>query len=30
MDNLTKIQKLLVAAVLWIATGVFAYIYLTK
>ena len=30
MDSLTKKQKLLIAAALWIATGVFAYIYFTK
>jgi len=27
MDNLSKNQKLIVAAVLWIATGVFVYLY---
>jgi len=30
MDNLTKTQKLLIAAALWIATGVFAYLYFSK
>ena len=30
MDSLTKTQKLLIAGALWIATGVFAYIYFTK
>jgi hypothetical protein len=30
MDGLTKTQKLLIAAALWIATGFFVYIYFTK
>lgn len=28
MENLSKTNKLLIAALLWIATGVFLYLYL--
>jgi len=30
MDNLSKTQKLLIAAVLWIATGLFIYLYINR
>ena len=30
MDQLTKTQKLIIAAGLWIATGVFVYLYFTR
>lgn len=30
MDNFNKTQKLIIAAILWIASGVFVYFYLFK
>jgi len=29
MENLSKTQKLIIAAILWIATGIFIYLYLS-